>query len=191
MGRKRKKAPPVADALPLNFDISELSQRAEMVAHFWQKAGDSAPALTDRQLDALVLEISACGAQPIDAKGEKLKTTARSAIKSLLAWCRYNPNDNDLPHVIFSRKKQLLQLEVALLAAQHLAAVQARAWLTPAWQIWALTSRISGTPSINAKSHAVVFTSKALKWAGHPTANPGAISQELRKNPKFRERMLA
>jgi hypothetical protein len=119
---------------------------------------------------------------------------ARSAVKKLLAWCKYDPNDNGLPHLVF-RDERVVTLEAALLDVQELAeAPPSREWVNPAWGTWGRAAAIlkaadAGAGRYGPTAPAVIFTSLALQWVGHRAATPDAISMELRKDPEFRERI--
>ena len=134
-------------------------------------------------------------ALPADEQAEQRDAAARAAIKVLLAWCRHDPNDNGLPHIVF-RDSRLAALEAALAEAQPLAeAAPPRAWVNRAWSLWGRVAAFSaaqgGKPAGHAaSSHAVRFTSAALQWVGHPAATPAAVSMELRSNPGYRRRLV-
>lgn len=133
-------------------------------------------------------------ALPLNEQAEQMDAGARAAMKTLLAWCRYDPADNGLPRLVF-RDARTVALETALLAAQPLAeAAPARAWVNRAWSLWgrvaAFIALQGGRPAgHSASSHAVIFTSKALQWVGHPAATPAAVSMELRSSPDYRRRL--
>jgi hypothetical protein len=188
------KAEPIADgALGSIPDAADLTRRTEEVSKMWREAGVRMPTPEPHQMEGLAWHIAAYAAQPTDDEKERLDTLARSAIKTLLTWCNYDPNDNGLPHLIV-KDQRLLDLEAALNAALPLAtATPSRAWVNPAWSVWSRVASIATTlgekAGVSVTSHAVRFTSLALKSVGHPAATPGAISMELRNDEEFRKRM--
>jgi hypothetical protein len=170
-------------------DLADLKQRAEKIESIWSAAGLPGPLSAD-QSEKWAWHISSCAAQPIDTKKERLNADARAAIRKLLMWCRYDPNTNGLPHLVF-QDRRLSVLEDALLQAQPLAEGLSRVWVNQAWSIWSrvVTITKSAQSNITPNSPTVQFTSQVLKWVGHPDATPNAISMELRNNPKFRKQM--
>lgn len=136
-------------------------------------------------------------ALPLDERAEQIDAAARAAMKTLLAWCGYDPSDNGLPDLVYrdARDARTGALEAALLAAQPLAeGAPARAWVNRAWSLWGRVAAFiaiqGGKPAgHSARSHAVLFTSAALQWVGHPAATPDAVSMELRSDPEHRQRL--
>jgi hypothetical protein len=180
------KPPAVPGALPNEIaDISDLHERMEQVEKIWRESGcQRRAALTAEQSQALAWEITARAAPPTDAEQEKLDATARAAMRKVLAWCRYDPDDDGLPCIFFHKSRRMAPLD-------FMEAPSARAWIVASWAIWSLTTRIlkaSGDrASVVEKSHAVRFTSLALKWAGYPSATAPAVSNELRRHPEFQQ----
>lgn len=170
-----------------------MDRRGGKIRELWCAAGLPMDILTPQQIEGLSWHISSCAALPLDADREKMATNARAAIKTLLAWCRHDPDDSGLPHLVF-RDARLVELETALLRSEKLAAAATdRAWVNQAWSIWGRVSGImkaaGGSVGYGPKAPAVRFTSLALQWVGHLPAKPDAISMELRRDPAFRKRM--
>lgn len=191
MSRRAKSKPPARAAIaPLVTDRAELDQRTEMVRQLWRAAGLAAQCPTTEQFEDLAWHISSCAAVQPNAEAEKLATGARAAIATLLAWCRHDPHEKDLPHLVF-RDARLIALEDALIPAQDLArSAPGRVWVYPAWSTWkrvaTIMAGVGGKAGYGPAAPAVRFTSKMLQWVGHPSATPDAISSELRKHPEFR-----
>jgi hypothetical protein len=184
--RQKKKAAPIAGSVELHVaDDADLEARMDKIRALWRDAGSTVDLPTSSQIEDLAWLLTACVALPTNAEKERQDAVARAAIKALLAWCRYDPSDNGLPHLVF-RDRKIVSLEAALLCAQPLAeAPPARAWVNRAWSVWskaaAITNASGGKAGHSAKSHAVRFTSLALRWVGHPAATAEAVGKELRK----------
>lgn len=193
--RSRKKLAPIAGAVTPQFgNLDELRARIEKVKDLWIKAGKAIPIPADEQLEDLALHISSCAAQPVDENKDKIDSDARAAIKTLLTWCRFDPNEGELPHLVF-RNPRKVKLEMALMCAQSLAdAPPSRGWVNGAWGVWRMVAIImkarSDEAGCSAGSHAVRFTSSALQWVGYPAATTDAVSKELRGNPGYCKRVL-
>jgi hypothetical protein len=198
-GRPKKKPSPVVGAVaPQITDRDDLHCRTDKVHDLWREAGFTIARdpLSWDQAESLAWEITCCVPVPPNPEKEKQDAGARAAIRTLLAWCRYDPNDNGLPHVVF-RDHGVEALEMALLRVQPLAEAPAsRPWVNRAWHIWrqiALIRRATGKEtSISAGSHAVLFVSLALQWVGFPatTVTIDAISKEFRNDPESQKRAL-
>jgi hypothetical protein len=194
MRRRSRPAPTPGNVTPTIDDWEELQARIGAVKGIWVKAGNTVPIPSDDQLFDLAVHISTCAAQLIDAKRDKLDADARAAIKTLLTWCGFDPDENGLPHIVF-RDQRMVNLETALRAAQSLADPSpSRTWVNAAWGIWRRVAFIMKTvgeeAGYTAGSHAVRFTSLALQWVGYPAATIDAVSMELRSDPEYRKRVL-
>lgn len=186
MSRQKKKPTPVSWVEPL-VRVDEAARR-EFVAHIadlWRLSSVRTKPLSVEALYNLAWHCSAYAAQPVDQNKSNRDAAARAALKTLLTWCRYEPNDNGLPHL---RDPRRLSLEVALLGALPLMEpTPSRAWVVPAMAIWSrAVHRCKAGKS--ASSHAVKFTSNVLQWLGYPGATADAISKELRKPESYTSR---
>lgn len=192
--RSKKKLAPIAGAVALAIaDWDELQRRTDKVHALWREAGPTIEPLTPDQAENLAWEITSCVALPSNTEKEKQDANARAAIRALLAWCRYDPCDNGLPHIVF-RDRRVEALEAALLQVQPLAeAPPPREWVNRSWGILrkvAFIRKVSGKEASDSpNSHTVRFISLALQWVGHPAATVDAISKEFRNKPEFRKRM--
>lgn len=177
MGRQRKKPGPQAGpGLPTT--LSEYAERRRQVWQMWRTACPDAPPISDAQLDAITGEVLAC--VPPDSAASVDNAKVRAAIAVLKTW---NTGDR-VPGLGTALRK----------AAAHLEPQPSRSWAGSAWRAWSAAARVLATnghtAGVGADAYAVRFAAAAVQWAGWPTVSADAISNLVREDPDFRNRLI-